>query len=389
MKQLTVSDGSSSPAERMRWSLVLVQFLAVLALGIRPSSGAGSLTRCPCPSLNLCQPLPADHQYQVEAVVFDNGGSAWMYYDWSKVTTIVTTQPVNPSLLCQAHEHSVRLVLKEKIRQTHLKNKKDQDIWIRDMAYFVSTQFMDGIYLELSHLVTNFKALPKLLMAIKEIFHHKLPGSQVSISVPWSPDCPDGKCYDYTSMAQSCDFLYVKAYDMQLEMWDECFAKANAPYDQTFSGLSHYIQLGVNPKKLILGLPWYGNDFPCQHFYEPGRCKLSKYVFNGAPCSSQIAKRIAYKDIMQLIPRSFTGRYWDDNYKSPYFVYMDKDVYHEVWYDDPQSLSLKSSIVKKLKLGGIGVQFGNNLNYSANPTAAMQTEDMWNALCPTRLKWRT
>eukprot|EP00061_Rhincodon_typus_P006687 g27607.t1 len=85
-------------------------------------------------------------------------------------------------------------------------------------------------------------------------------------------------------MAKSCDFLYVKAYDMQLEMWDECFAKANAPYHQTLSvqhqhfriistidtdrGLSNYIKLGVDPKKLILGLPWYGYDYPCEHFYE-------------------------------------------------------------------------------------------------------------------------
>ncbi|XP_048457517.1 di-N-acetylchitobiase-like [Rhincodon typus] len=211
----------------------------------------------------------------------------------------------------------------------------------------------------------------------------------VSLSVPWTPNCPNGNCFDYVSMAKSCDFLYVKAYDMQLEMWDECFAKANAPYHQTLSGLSNYIKLGVDPKKLILGLPWYGYDYPCEHFYEPGRCKLKKFTSKGAPCSSQIANQVEYKQIMQMLPRSITGRYWDDNYKSPYFVYKDKDVYHEVWYDDPESLSLKSSIVKKLKLGGVGAWFGNSLNYSENPTAAMQTEDMWKALCPIRLKWRT
>ncbi|XP_048457520.1 di-N-acetylchitobiase-like [Rhincodon typus] len=221
--------------------------------------------------------------------------------------------------------------------------------------------------------------------------YHKAPYYVylVSMSIPWTPDCPDGKCYDYTSIAQSCDFLYVKAHDTQHEMWDDCFAKANAPYDETLSGLSYYIKLGVDPKKLVLGLPWYGYDYPCEHFYEPGRCKLKTFPLEVASCSSRIVNQVEYKEIMQMLPRSITGRYWDDNYKSPYFVYKDKDVYHEVWYDDPESLSLKSSIVKKLKLGGVGAWFGNSLNYSENPTAAMQTEDMWNALCPIRLKWRT
>ncbi|XP_059504250.1 di-N-acetylchitobiase-like isoform X2 [Stegostoma tigrinum] len=212
---------------------------------------------------------------------------------------------------------------------------------------------------------------------------------KVSVSIPWTPVCPDGKCYDYASMAQSCDFLYVKAHDIRSDVRDECFAKANAPYDETLSGLSEYIRLGVDSKKLILGLLWYGYDYPCDHLSEPGRCKLKVFPFESVSCSSPVVEQVEYKQIMQMLPRSITGRYWDDNYKSPYFVYKDKDVYHEVWYDDPESLSLKSSIVKKLKLGGIGAWFGNSLNYSANPTAAMQTEDMWNALCPIRLKWRT
>ncbi|XP_048457515.1 di-N-acetylchitobiase-like [Rhincodon typus] len=289
----------------------------------------------------------------------------------------------------QASSPEMQLGLTQRVHQKQLTDEKEQTDWIKDTVYFTKIKFMDGILLELSNPIRNHQKLPKLLEQIEGVFHREIPGSQVSLSVPWSPDCRVGMCNDYTSIAKSCDFLHVKAYDMQLEMWDECFAKANAPYHQTLTGLSHYIKLGVDSKKLVLGLPWFGYDYPCEHFYEPGRCKLPKFTFKSAPCSSQIAKRIAYKETMQMLPRSITGRYWDDNYKSPYFVYTDKGVYHEVWYDDPESLSLKSSIVKKLKLGGIGAWFGNNLNYSENPTAAMQTEDMWNALCPNRLKWRT
>ncbi|GCB69448.1 hypothetical protein scyTo_0013972 [Scyliorhinus torazame] len=120
---------------------------------------------------------------------------------------------------------------------------------------------------------------------------------------------------------------------MRSETGDECFAKANAPYDHTYTGLSAYINLGIDSRKLVMGVPWYGNDYLCKHFQELA------------------------------------------------------DEYHEVWYDDPESLSLKATIMKKLKLRGIGAWFGGFLNYSVNPTAAMQTEDMWNALCPIRRKW--
>ncbi|XP_059504249.1 di-N-acetylchitobiase-like isoform X1 [Stegostoma tigrinum] len=363
--------------------------MAVLALEIRLGSTIPSIGFCPCSSLKLCNQLPENHQYQVEAVVFDNTGPEWKHYDWSKITTIVVTRDHPSELLCHAHANGVRVVWKADVQLKILADLSQQSNWINQNVNLINDLFLDGVHLDIMGHVSHVHELLKFVAQVKDIFRQRIPGSQVSVSIPWTPVCPDGKCYDYASMAQSCDFLYVKAHDIRSDVRDECFAKANAPYDETLSGLSEYIRLGVDSKKLILGLLWYGYDYPCDHLSEPGRCKLKVFPFESVSCSSPVVEQVEYKQIMQMLPRSITGRYWDDNYKSPYFVYKDKDVYHEVWYDDPESLSLKSSIVKKLKLGGIGAWFGNSLNYSANPTAAMQTEDMWNALCPIRLKWRT
>ena len=59
--------------------------------------------------------------------------------------------------------------------------------------------------------------------------------------------------------------VFVMSYDEQSQMWGEgrCEARPNSPLVQTFSGVRKYLQLGVPPTKLILGLPWYGYRYPC------------------------------------------------------------------------------------------------------------------------------
>lgn len=47
--------------------------------------------------------------------VFDVGGEAWRYYDWTKVTTIAAFGQYEAELMCFAHSKGVRLVLKGNI----------------------------------------------------------------------------------------------------------------------------------------------------------------------------------------------------------------------------------------------------------------------------------
>lgn len=47
-----------------------------------------------------------------QVFVFDVGGQAWRYYDWSKVTTIAAFGQYDPELMCFAHSKGARLVLK-------------------------------------------------------------------------------------------------------------------------------------------------------------------------------------------------------------------------------------------------------------------------------------
>ena len=71
-------------------------------------------------------------------------------------------------------------------------------------------------------------------------------------------------------------------------------------------------------------------------------------------------------------------------FKLPFNLFVQDQAghFHQVWYDDPQSISLKASYVQKRGILGIGMWHANCLDYSGDAIAKQQTEEMWKALKP-------
>ncbi|XP_055497246.1 di-N-acetylchitobiase-like isoform X2 [Leucoraja erinacea] len=205
---------------------------------------------------------------------------------------------------------------------------------------------------------------------------------KISFYAPWNCNTSTTVCSNLVSASKYAHYVHVTSFDVQKHMWTDCFAKANAPYHQAQTGIFSYIKNGINSKKIILIVPWFGHDYTCIRLIEAGRCEIQKIAFEGAPCSNVGVTNIPYKDILQLLPKSMTGRIWDDDLKASYFVYKIGKVFHDVWYDDPESISLRTTFLKKFKLGGIAMWNAEFVDYSSDPIAAMKTEEMWNALCP-------
>ena len=44
---------------------------------------------------------------------------------------------------------------------------------------------------------------------------------------------------------------------MRSQIWDACTASANSPPAQAEMGLQQYLNMGIPPASLVLGLPWY------------------------------------------------------------------------------------------------------------------------------------
>jgi len=136
--------------------------------------------------------------------------------------------------------------------------------------------------------------------------------------------------------------------------------------------------------KLVLGLPWYGYDYTCVKFdtYN-GTCFIKKVPFRGVNCSDAAGRQITYSTIQDiLMTRTDTGRKWDVQSLSPYFWYNDQYAnVHQVWYDDPSSLSIKYRYAMEYaNMKGIAIWNADLLDYSRLTRGNMQTHLMWKTL---------
>ena len=107
---------------------------------------------------------------------------------------------------------------------------------------------------------------------------------QVTFDVAWSPNCTDGRCYDAVGLSRNTDFLVVMAYDERSQIYDSCIASANSAGSTTASGVQSYLDLGIKAEKLVLGLPWYGYNYPCINLTSDV-CYIKPVPFRGASCS--------------------------------------------------------------------------------------------------------
>ena len=91
-------------------------------------------------------------------------------------------------------------------------------------------------------------------------------------------------------------------YDEQSQMWEDgrCQARANSPLIKTFSGVRKYLQLGVEARKLILGVPWYGYRYPCLELSR-GVCYIQRVPFRGCDCTDAAGREFPYKDVMRML----------------------------------------------------------------------------------------
>ncbi|KAJ8376412.1 hypothetical protein SKAU_G00069920 [Synaphobranchus kaupii] len=340
-------------------------------------------TQCPCETQELCNQIIGEKDFEV--YVFDVGGKTWKSYDWSRITTVATFGKYDPELMCYAHSKGARLVLKGDVLLSEVVDPAKRTAWVAEKVALAKKQFMDGINIDIEQAVKEaspeYFALTALVKESTEAFHREIPGSQVTFDVAWSPDCIDKRCYDYVALAESCDFLFVMSYDEQSQIWGDCIAMANAPIKQTFKAYDHYMRMKINPRKLVMGVPWYGYDYPCLNFSQEGVCTIAKVPFHGAPCSDAAGRQVPYSDMMKQIKSSMSGRMWNEVQDAPYYNYKTKDgQVHQVWYDDPESISLKAAYASERGLWGIGMWNGDLLDYSNNPVAQQQTKAMWNAL---------
>lgn len=64
---------------------------------------------------------------------------------------------------------------------------------------------------------------------------------------------------------------------MRSQIYYQCIAAANSPLALVKQGIQEFILgYGIDPKKLVLGVPWYGYKYTCaDHLKTDAICSLS------------------------------------------------------------------------------------------------------------------
>lgn len=166
-----------------------------------------------------------------------------------------------------------------------------------------------------------------------------LPTAEISLASPavnWS----DG--WDLGALAGICDYLIMMGYNYY---WSgSATAGPVAPvsgenYHIVRSINEDYLDAGVPPGKLLMGVPWYGYDWPVTSSARK------------APTTGTGKSRI-YDTALSLAANH--TRIFDDVTGVPWVSYEDSG-WRQMWYDDSLSLQIKSNIAKDMYLAGIGI----------------------------------
>jgi hypothetical protein len=156
---------------------------------------------------------------------------------------------------------------------------------------------------------------------------------------PQSAEDPTG-FFDVKALAVHVDQLFVMAYDMDSTE----IPSANAPLDGTSlsdaNALASYVAAGLGPK-VILGIPFYGYDFPASGPADGAAATGSPYA-------------VTYDEIVTSVNHDGHRPLWDTGTATPYIVFRTGKQWHQTWFDDPVSVALKTALAAEFGVAGVG-----------------------------------
>ncbi len=223
---------------------------------------------------------------------------------------------------------------------TLLSNPEHRQNAIDNLLNAVSSAGADGVDIDFELLPYSQRDnMVQFITDLTDAFHYYDPQYIVTMATPpvdWSG------AWDYHALAQITDGLFIMGYNYH---WSGSpSAGPVSPlggftYDLEFTVQDYLTYTDGNSAKLILGLPYYGYDWP---------------VINGQIYSPTIGSATArtYSAAKNLAMNY--GQSWDILSQTPWVAWED-DTWRQLWFDDSLSLAIKYQYAKDNDLAGVGI----------------------------------
>lgn len=297
-------------------------------------------------------------------------------------------------LFTKAHKNGTKVVLTLTQMDNHtiqslMDSQKAQEVAIRESISEVKNRGIDGINVDFEYVGNPGeeyrKKFTKFVKNLSDRLHSEIPNSQITVSV-YASAARHEKIYEIGELSKITDGIFMMAYDFAVKGADEAMPTAplyGHKQGKYWYDISTAVEdfLKVMPsEKLILGLPWYGYDYPVYEpavlaethrgysywykqwtgygrwYWRKGYSKLPSYVQT-------------YKEGVRDVDAVKTG--WDDLGKVGWKAYKEDGTWRMFFMEDSKSLSIKYDFAKSKKLGGVGIWA---LGFDEG------TDDMWQLL---------
>ena len=219
----------------------------------------------------------------------------------------------------------------------------------------VSAKNLDGVNFDFEGQGSGDRdGLTSLITQVSASLHATNPHWQVTMATYASAAADSAGFYDVAALAPALDGFFVMAYDMN----SRSVPSATAPlvgggYNDT-QALQEFTAV-VPPSKVILGVPYYGYDWPTTD-----GTRTAQAMGGESPLSDGV------------IASSGHPTYWDPTTQTPWTAYQVGTQWHETFFDDPTSLALKAQLANSFHIAGLGIwALGMDGNNPANLAALL------------------
>jgi hypothetical protein len=206
------------------------------------------------------------------------------------------------------------------------------------LVQLVTAKNLDGVNIDFEGRGSKDRAgLDTLMAAVSGAMHQANPHWQVTVDTYASSAGDPSGFYDIAGLNASVDAFFVMAYDMNAPATPSPTAPLTGAGFTDLAAVRQYSAV-VPPSKVILGVPYYGYDWPTAG---PGL---------GDPATGP-ATPFSYAEVATNAGRV----YWDPATQTPWTSYQVGAQWHQTWFDNPTSLALKAQLANTYHIAGLGI----------------------------------
>jgi hypothetical protein len=261
-----------------------------------------------------------------------NSGPGWTGYESQDLANLIT----------RAHAAGSRVVLTATcFGQSALNQLTSEPSAPKRLAtnliQLISAKNLDGVNLDFEGDGPGDQAgLDSLVSQVSTAVKAANAHWQVTMDTYASSAGDPGGFYDIAGLAPSVDAFFVMAYDMNATTPSPTAALTGSGFTD-LDALQEYTAV-VPASKVILGVPYYGYDWPTTG---PGL---------GATATGP-ATPLSYAQIAA----ANHPLYWDPATQTAWTSYQVGTQWHQTWFDNPTSLALKAQLANWFHIAGVGV----------------------------------